>query len=173
MTFGIFDTADLWLLCILSVILLWLVIPRLMRTRTFIHLMGNEDEDKVQPRSVERFGTLATIALVSLLSSMWLESQEILRSEPGGVWEKAINKFDMLMMYIYKLAGGTAVHSMIVDHVSYRSFTLIELHTNKPAPWRAEDEFIPFSSNEVQAAAVLGYWITWGISVNMFGHMVG
>lgn len=174
MTFGIFDTADLTLLGILGVVLLWLAIPRLMRLQTVTRLMGNtEDDDRPQPRSVERFGSLAILAAVCLGLSMWFEMQEIIRSAPGGVWEKAINKLDMFFLFLYKLSGGTAAHSFVVDHISYRSFTLIELHTNKPAPWRAEGEFQPFSNSQAQAAAVVGYWISWAVTVNMFGHTVG
>ena len=169
-----FDRADFLLAGAILILALAVIVPRLLRSRPVQRLMGDEEAKPVpQPRSVERFATLITVTVACLTASMWVESREIALSEPGGIIEGVLRKLDGLLMAAYKVTAATAFHSFVVDHLAYRSFTLLELHTNKPAAWRAEGEFQPFNSVYPQAAAVLGYWITWATVCYVFGAMAG
>ena len=169
---GVFDRGDALLGAAILLVALAMLLPRLRA------LMADDSDDDAkpaprQPRSVERFVTLIVMAAACLVASMWVESREIMLSEPGGVIEGVLRKLDALLTGATRVLVAIAFHSMAVDHVAYRSFTLVELHTNKPAPWRLPGEFQPFDGVNVRAAAVLGYWLTWAVVVFVFGTMAG
>ena len=124
------------------------------------------------PRSLGRGARVMTVSLVALAAAMGIEYTQVKFSVAGGAIDGLLDHLRTLFEAVWRVGMGFSFHALIVDYLAWRRISFGELLTNKPAPWRTEDEpFEPFASATVQAAAVLGYMGVLGVVLVIFGSL--
>ena len=124
------------------------------------------------PRSLGRGARVMSVSLFSIAAAMGIEYSQVAFSVPGASIEHLLEHLRTLFEAVWRVGMGFSFHALIVDYLAWRRISFGELLTNKPAPWRTEDEpFEPFASATVQAAAVLGYMGVLGVVLVIFGSL--
>ena len=131
-----------------------------------------EAEPAAHPRSLGRGARVMSVSLFSIAAAMGIEYSQVAFSVPGASIEHLLEHLRTLFEAVWRVGMGFSFHALIVDYLAWRRISFGELLTNKPAPWRTEDEpFEPFESATVQAAAVLGYMGVLGVVLVIFGSL--
>ena len=122
------------------------------------------------PRSVARAGRILLFGGGFIVAAMGIELAQGMLSVSGAVIDQVLDHSRKFTEGAWKVCLALAFVNYIVDHQTYRRFSLLELFTNRPAEWRtAEEPFEPFASTHAQAAAILGYFYFISTIVDVLG----